>query len=56
MHLWSLAKVFHTCGKTCGKSLESPYGLDLRPETGWLTVKYPDRRLTEKIDRKHRVD
>src|SRR4051794_18230020 len=20
MHLWSLAKVFHTCGKNCGKS------------------------------------
>jgi len=22
MHLWSLAKVFHTCGKNCGKSSE----------------------------------
>jgi hypothetical protein len=20
MHVWSLAKVFHTCGKNCGKS------------------------------------
>jgi hypothetical protein len=23
MRLWSLAKVFHTCGKNCGKSIGS---------------------------------
>jgi hypothetical protein len=23
MFLWSLAKVFHTCGKNCGKSIGS---------------------------------
>src|SRR3954465_1706658 len=26
MHLWSVAKVFHTCGKNCGKSRGSRCG------------------------------
>ena len=29
MHVWSLAKVFHTCGKNCGKSSETTYGLQV---------------------------
>ena len=33
MHVWSLPKVFHTCGKNCGKSSETADGLQFTGET-----------------------
>jgi hypothetical protein len=33
MRLWSLPKVFHTCGKNCGKSTKFTIGFEFGPET-----------------------
>jgi hypothetical protein len=32
MLLWSLPKVFHTCGKNCGKSTKFSIGFEFGPE------------------------
>jgi hypothetical protein len=32
MFLWSLPKVFHTCGKNCGKSTKFSFGFEFGPE------------------------
>src|SRR3954465_1336568 len=44
MHLWSVAKVFHTCGKNCGKSRGSCF---------WCVFMAGKRRLDRPLTSLH---